>query len=281
MPGPQDREEVRLPRGVLVAFEGIDGAGKTTQARLLADRLQVAGLRVVTTKEPTNGPHGMRLRASAASGRLPAEEELDLFLADRRQHVETVIGPGLAAGAVVIVDRYYFSTAAYQGARGFNPDAIIAVNETFAPVPDLLVLLDIPVDEAVRRIKSRENGNGNLFEDRTSLEGCAAIFSRLDRPYLLRADGTASRDAIHERVVRRMDEGPLFRAMCFKSYLAACEPEYCSYRIQRQCDYPLLGRLRAPTPVSASVLNGIVEDSSLSHDEKLTRVLEALRTPRR
>src|SRR5439155_6652036 len=76
---PEGIGAVRLLRGILIAFEGIDGAGKTTQAKLLARRLVDAGLSVVETKEPTGGPHGQRLRASATSRRLKPEEELETF----------------------------------------------------------------------------------------------------------------------------------------------------------------------------------------------------------
>src|SRR6476660_6710847 len=112
--GAGDTASLRLDRGILVAFEGIDGAGKTTQAELLGRHLRQAGLTVVQTKEPTSVPHGQRLRASAATGRLGKDEELQAFLDDRRDHVRTLIAPALGRGEVVIVDRYYFSTAAYQ-----------------------------------------------------------------------------------------------------------------------------------------------------------------------
>jgi dTMP kinase len=211
MPGEGgEAATVRLERGVLVVFEGIDGAGKTTQAARLAMHLRAAGFAVVSTKEPTAGPFGARLRASASTGRLEPAEELATFEADRREHVDQVIRPALAQAKVVIVDRYYFSTAAYQGARGLDPDDILARNETFAPRPDLLVLLDIPVDEAMRRIGAR--GDGNLFEKRDNLAACAAIFARLEGPYLLRLDGTAARETLHERIVAALDEGALARA---------------------------------------------------------------------
>jgi dTMP kinase len=198
----------RPRRGLLVAFEGIDGAGKTTQAELLAARLRAAGLSVVSAKEPTSGPHGARLRASASTGRLSPEEELAAFEADRREHVAQVIGPALARDDVVIVDRYYFSTAAYQGARGLDPEAILARNERFAPEPDLLVLLDLPVDVALERIR-RRGGDGNLFERRETLVACARIFARLDRPYLLRIDASRPSEEIHGQVVARLDIGAL------------------------------------------------------------------------
>src|SRR4051812_21534342 len=96
-------------RGVLVAVEGIDGAGKTTQTRLVADRLRALGFDVVTSKEPTTGRWGQMLRDSALTGRLEPAEELAAFVADRREHVATLIEPALGAGKIVLVDRYYFS----------------------------------------------------------------------------------------------------------------------------------------------------------------------------
>ena len=133
----------RLPRGFLIAIEGIDGAGKTTQAAMLAEKLKALSLDVVSSKEPTSGPWGTIIRASAHSGRLTPEEELEAFVEDRKQHVEEVIAPALARGAVVILDRYYFSTATYQGARGIDAGAILAANEQFAPRPNLLVIVDL------------------------------------------------------------------------------------------------------------------------------------------
>lgn len=191
---------------MLIVFEGIDGVGKTTQVAMLADRLRAAGCTVVTTKEPTAGPHGTRLRQSATSGRLTAADELTLFEADRREHVTQLVAPALARGEVVLVDRYYFSTAAYQGARGFDPDEIMARNETFAPQPDLLVLLDLPVAAALARIRERGDGDGNLFEKESTLERCAAIFARLQRPYLLRLNAGESRERLHERIVEHLRE---------------------------------------------------------------------------
>src|SRR5207302_10040024 len=118
--------------GWLVVVEGIDGAGKSTVVRRLAEHCAARGLACVTSGEPTRGPWGMRLRQSMSEGRLSLEEELELFLKDRAEHVAKVICPSLAAGKVVVLDRYYLSTAAYQGARGADPGKILETNERFA-----------------------------------------------------------------------------------------------------------------------------------------------------
>lgn len=162
----------------LIVFEGIDGTGKSTQVQLLADWLREKGREVVTSREPTDQPWGRKLRESAATGRLSPEDELDYFLKDRRQHVDEVIRPALDAGKVVILDRYYFSTMAYQGSRGMDPAAIRALNEAFAPVPDLLLILDLEVDAALKRIGSRGD-TANEFERREALQQCRDIFLSL------------------------------------------------------------------------------------------------------
>ncbi len=113
------------------------------------------------------------------AGRLSAEDELEHFLNDRREHVQEVIAPSLAAGKVVILDRYYFSTMAYQGARGFDPAEIRKKNEAFAPIPDLLLIMDLDVDAALARIGARGD-TANEFEKRENLERCREIFLSLE-----------------------------------------------------------------------------------------------------
>ena len=163
---------------MFIVLEGIDGTGKSTQTQRLAEWFRSQGREVVTSREPTDGPWGTKLRQSAATGRLSPEDELDYFLKDRLQHVEELIKPSLAAGKVVILDRYYFSTMAYQGCRGFDPTEIRKKNEAFAPVPDHLLILDIDVDTALGRIGGRGD-TANEFEQRDSLQKCRDIFLSL------------------------------------------------------------------------------------------------------
>ena len=186
---------------MFIVLEGIDGTGKSTQARRLGEWFKAQGREVVLSREPTDGPWGRKLRESAASGRLSPEDELQYFLNDRRQHVEEVIAPALAAGKVVILDRYYFSTMAYQGARGFDPREIRKLNEEFAPVPDLLIILDLPVEDAHRRIGGRGD-TANEFEKRESLERCREIFLSLtNEPFVRVIPSAGTLDEVHAAIV--------------------------------------------------------------------------------
>lgn len=189
-----------MPRGLFIVIEGIDGTGKSTQAKRLGEWFTSQGRQVVLSREPTNGPWGTKLRQSAASGRLSAEDELDYFLKDRRQHVEELIAPSLAAGKVVILDRYYFSTMAYQGIRGFDPVEIRRKNEEFAPVPDLLLIMDLEVDSALDRIGARGD-TANEFEKRESLQHCREVFLSLrDETFARVIDSSGSLDEVTQRV---------------------------------------------------------------------------------
>jgi dTMP kinase len=167
-----------MPEGLFIVIEGIDGTGKSTQAKRLGEWFTAQGREVVLSREPTAGPWGKKVRESGDTGRLSPEDELLYFLNDRRQHVEELIAPSLAAGKVVILDRYYFSTMAYQGARGFDPAEIRRKNEAFAPVPDLLLIMDLGVDTALGRIGARGDIT-NEFEKRENLERCREIFLSL------------------------------------------------------------------------------------------------------
>lgn len=197
-------------RGLFIVLEGIDGTGKSTQARRLGEWFESQGREVVLSREPTDGPWGKKLRESASTGRLSAEDELQYFLNDRRQHVEEKIAPALAAGKVVILDRYYFSTMAYQGSRGFDPVEIRRRNEEFAPVPDLLLILDLDVTTAHQRIGHRGDST-NEFEKKESLERCREIFLTLKgEAFVTVVDSNGSLDdvsmKIRQVVSDRLDE---------------------------------------------------------------------------
>ncbi len=186
--------------GLLVVLEGIDGTGKSTLARSLASRLSELGVPVVASREPTDGPHGRRLRESATKGRLSPAEELETFIADRREHVAQLILPSLRAGKVVLLDRYYFSTAAYQGSRGLDWREILRRNEEFAPEPDVLLILELDPRQSLGRIQGRGD-QANEFERLDNLQKVDAVFRALDRPGLLRLDATLPREELCQRAV--------------------------------------------------------------------------------
>jgi len=192
-----------MPDGKLIVIEGIDGSGKSTLAAALAERLRQLGLDAVQRREPTDGPAGQQLRIIIAEGRkgIAPEAETALFIEDRRQHVAEEIGPDLAAGRVVVLDRYYLSTAAYQGALGMDPIAIMAENESFAPPPDLALLLDLPVAAALERITRGRDGRLSAFERTSYLERVREIFRGLDRPWLQVIDACRSQADLLEVVL--------------------------------------------------------------------------------
>ncbi len=193
-------------KGIFIVIEGIDGTGKSTQAKRLGRWFETRGREVVLSREPTDGPWGKKLRESASTGRLSPDDELQYFLNDRRQHVDELITPALAAGKVVILDRYYFSTMAYQGARGFDPAEIRRRNEEFAPPPHLLLILDLDVDTAHQRIGIRGDTT-NEFEKRESLQRCRDIFLTLrDEPFTRVIDSNASIDEVSSRVRAAAEE---------------------------------------------------------------------------
>ena len=147
---------------MLIVLEGIDGCGKSTQVSLLVDKLRSIGIDILKLREPTDGPHGLRLR-SILNEEIQAEHDeiLDLFVKDRKQHVSEKIEPALNNGKTVVMDRYYYSTMAYQSASGFSMEKIRADN-SFAPVPTLVLILDISAKDGVKRVL--KGGNADRFE---------------------------------------------------------------------------------------------------------------------
>ena len=147
---------------MLIVLEGIDGCGKSTQVSLLVDKLRSIGIDTLKLREPTDGPHGLRLR-SILNEEIQAEHDeiLDLFVKDRKQHVSEKIAPALNSEKTIVMDRYYYSTMAYQSASGFSMEKIRADN-SFAPVPTLVLILDISAEDGVKRVL--KGGNADRFE---------------------------------------------------------------------------------------------------------------------
>ena len=152
-------------RDILITIEGIDGVGKTTHAKMLADFLSGKGYDVVQLREPTNGFWGKKIKNLTKHGRnVTPKEECRWFLKDRMEDVQNNISPALKNGKIVIMDRYYYSTIAYQGALGLDINKIREENEKFAPKPDLVIILDVPPEVGLARITNNRKEKLNYFE---------------------------------------------------------------------------------------------------------------------
>ena len=200
-------------RGLFITLEGGEGSGKSSQAQALKALLESAGRSVTVTREPAGCPLGQRAREllNDPSLELDARSELLLFAAARAQHVAEVIRPALERGQVVICDRFGDSSVAYQGyGRGLSPDDVRLANRiaTHGLVPDLTVLLDVPVETGLGR-KAGESG-----PDRIGQEG-AEFHERVRQGYLAMAgeeperflvvDGTIPPEEITRAIWRRLE----------------------------------------------------------------------------
>lgn len=167
-----------------IVLEGLDGAGTTTQAVRLQEALQNRGLAVEGTSEPSDGPIGRVLREHIGGAiDLSPEAAALAFTADRADHLDRVIRPALDHGRWVVCDRYLLSTLAYQGTEGVDPEWVLDASGGF-DVPDLTILLDVPIDRLAERLATRAAGSGQK-PDRYEHSDLA---SRLRESYLASAD---------------------------------------------------------------------------------------------
>ncbi|MEI9892427.1 MAG: dTMP kinase [Chthoniobacter sp.] len=208
-----------MPRGIFVSFEGSEGCGKSTQIRLLADRLKSAGREVLLTREPGGTEIGEQLRHllqfSKAGYAMTSETELLLFAASRAQLVREVIVPALAAGTTVLADRFLDSTTVYQGvARRLDPVEVAAINR-FAvggTLPDITFVLDL--DPAVARERLRQRAVPAGAPDRMENQP-VAFFDAVRAGYLTLArdhpdrvrllDAAGSVESLAERIWQELD----------------------------------------------------------------------------
>ncbi len=152
------------PRGRFIAIEGIDGSGTTSQTRLLGEWLRRRGFSVLETREPTPGPVGALARKHLGITDVPLDPAslALLFAADRIDHIRREIGPAVAAGVVVLSDRYLLSSLAYQALD--CDEAWVREINRYAPVPDLTLLLDVPAEIAAARVAQRAQQVGTVTE---------------------------------------------------------------------------------------------------------------------
>ena len=183
--------------GFFLTVEGIDGAGKSTQARMLAERLRVLGREVVETREPGGAPGAEEIRRLLVEGdpeRWSPESEILLFTAARRDHVERVVEPALSRGAVVLCDRYIDSTRAYQGAGAPDQRDLVDLLHrlTIGLDPDLTLIFDLDPAAALERARRRAS---DLAEDRFERKG-QGFQARLREEFLAIAAAEPARCAL-------------------------------------------------------------------------------------
>jgi dTMP kinase len=196
-----------LKQGILIVFEGIDGTGKSTQCGLLAKSLSEMQVPNISLAEPTRGAWGMKIRKLLSDGRqgISPEEELSWFINDRKEDIEKNIMPALKENKVVLMDRYYFSTAAYQGALGLEPDQIRLENEKFAPVPDRVLIFLTSPEKCLERIESSRDQK-SAFEKLDYLKNVQKIFKSFSGPNIRFIESVGSILDVHEKVLAATDD---------------------------------------------------------------------------
>ena len=190
--------------GLFISFEGPEGSGKTTQVELLGQAL--ASREPVMVREPGGNELGERIREIVLYGalELDAEAEMYLFMAARRQLIAEVIGPALAAGQIVVADRYHDSTLAYQGGGRGVPTTW---PPTF-PRPDVTFLLSVPVESGLERLAKAGKKPDRVERESIDFHNrVAAAYDHLaqaEPQRYARLDATASRDHVHQQVMNRL-----------------------------------------------------------------------------
>ena len=190
---------------MLIDLEGIDGCGKSTQSKFLMEKFEENNEKTIILKEPTSGKYGKKLWEMLSGKREATTEQiLDLFVMDRKEHVEEKINPALNEGKIVLMDRYYYSTMAYQAAAGIDVNRIRKDNE-FAPKPDVVLIFDLPADLAMKRVKG--HSVADVFEKEEHLEKVREAYLDLrDDPLVRIIDSTRTPEEIFEEVWKLVSE---------------------------------------------------------------------------
>jgi dTMP kinase len=204
-------------KGIFIAFEGGEGTGKSTQSQLLAKWLEQEGETVVLSREPGGTDLGKDLRKillGHETGIISPRAEALLYAADRAHHVFSVIRPGLNRGDVVITDRYFDSSAAYQGAgRVLNPSEVARISRwaTESLYPTLTILIDVPAEIGLGRLQSRDRleAEPTEFHERVRQEFLQIAMMDPERYFVV--DGTQSVEEIHTQIIARVAELPALK----------------------------------------------------------------------
>jgi dTMP kinase len=189
-------------KGILITIEGIDGVGKTTHVKMLTQYLRGKGYEVEQLREPTNGFWGKKIKNLTKRGRnITPEEESQWFLKDRMEDVKNNINPALKNAKIVIMDRYYYSTMAYQGALGLDVNKIRKENEKFAPKPDLVIILDVPPEMGLARITNNRKEKLNYFETLEYQNKVRELFLTMRNHHNVEIlDGNRSEEEVQEEI---------------------------------------------------------------------------------
>jgi dTMP kinase len=190
-------------KGAFIVIEGLDGSGKTTQAKLLARALRKSH-GAVFTAEPSQGKIGKFIRSRILYGekRSPTSVEALLFAADRIDHVQNEVLPAVSEGRVVVSDRYLYSSLAYQGSAGLGLDWITAINQ-HALKPDLALFIDVGPETVLKRLRRKKSVMENLATQQKVHE---IYLKYVAKGELVRVDGEQTRTAVAQEVLKTVTE---------------------------------------------------------------------------
>jgi dTMP kinase len=204
-------------QGVFIAFEGGEGTGKSTQSKLLKKWLEKEGEEVVLSREPGGTDLGQGLRKillGHETGAISPRAEALLYAADRAHHVFSLIRPALDRGDVVITDRYFDSSIAYQGAgRVLQPNEVARISRwaTESLFPTLTIIIDMPADVGLGRLKSRDRLEAEPLAFHERVRNEFLQIAAMDPERYLIVDGLQEIDDIHEQIISRVGELPALK----------------------------------------------------------------------
>lgn len=208
---PVSENERKNWTGFLFVLEGIDGAGKTVATEHLEEQLRNRGYDVLRLREPTSeSPWGQEIRERSPRGELTPQEELDLFLKDREWHVQNKILPALRSGKVILLDRYFFASGAYQStSTGLHWSEILRRNREVihAPEPDIVFILDIPVEVGLERLGNRHDTRNLQFEIKERLQQVRQAYLEMiaqDIGHFVLIDATRPLETVVEEILFRI-----------------------------------------------------------------------------
>ena len=198
-----------MPKGIFIVLEGIDGCGKSSQSKLLFDWLNENKIEAIFTHEPTSGEIGSLLTSKYLKEvDLPLVDAF-LFCADREEHLKRTVLPALEQGKVVVSDRYYHSTLAYQQAQGLELNWLLELNKNFIK-PDLTIIIDLEPELAVERIEKDEN---RKMEDRKKFEKVEFLkkvrknfldLKKILKEKIVVVNGEASKEKVFEAILKEV-----------------------------------------------------------------------------